>query len=102
MNRAWGICTNCWVFRLPRFASCFQRGFFPITRVPMPSLINRSMIRRLAVCRELSTRRWRITRDPIQMARRETVLMAQAALVRCALLIVQLVEAFEGLAAHQA
>ena len=43
-----------------------------------------------------------LRRDPIQMVRGETVLMAQAALVRCALFIVKLVEAFEGLAADQA
>src|SRR5215475_8201055 len=102
MNRAWGICTNCCVVRLPSCTSCFQRGFFPITRVPIPSLTNRSMMRRLAVCRELSTRRLRITRDPIQLTRGETVLVAQAALVLCALFMVQLVEAFQGLAADQA
>ena len=59
------------------------------------------MMRRLAVCRELSTRRLRITRDPIQLRRGETVLVAQAALVRCALFIVKLVETFEGLTADQ-
>ena len=59
------------------------------------------MMRRLAVCREPSTRRLRITRDPIQVRRRETVLVAQAASVRCALFLVQLVEAFQGLAADQ-
>jgi hypothetical protein len=43
----------------------------------------------------------RITRDPIQLWRGETVLVAQAALVLCALFIVKLVEAFKGLAADQ-
>src|ERR1051326_8795493 len=42
-----------------------------------------------------------LRRDPIQVWRRETVLVAQAALVGCALLVVPLVEAFEGLAADQ-
>ena len=42
-----------------------------------------------------------LRRDPIQVRRGETVLMAQATLVRCALLVVKLVEAFEGLAADQ-
>ena len=60
------------------------------------------MIRRLAVCRELSTRRLRITRDAIQLRRGETVLMAQAALVRCALFVVSLIQAFEGFATDQA
>ena len=54
------------------------------------------MMRRLAVCRELSTRRLRITRDPIQVRRGEPVLMAQAALVLGTLFIVELVEAFPG------
>jgi hypothetical protein len=44
----------------------------------------------------------RITRDPIQLRRGEPVLVAQAALVRCALFIIELVEAFKGLAADQA
>jgi hypothetical protein len=44
----------------------------------------------------------RITRDPIQVRRGEAVLVAQAALVLCALFMVELVEAFKGLAADQA
>ena len=37
-----------------------------------------------------------LRRDPIQLWRGEPVLVAQAALVRCALLVVELVEAFPG------
>ena len=53
-------------------------------------------MRRLAVCRELSTRRLRITRDPIQLRRSEAVLMTETTLVLGTLFIVELVEAFPG------
>ena len=43
-----------------------------------------------------------LRRDPIQLRRGATMLVAQAALVRCALFIIKLVEAFERLAADQA
>src|SRR5215472_553168 len=96
------MCTNCWLVRLPSCTSCFQSGFLQITSVPIPSApqqIDDATAGRVqgAVYAASALRR-----DPIELRRGEPVLVAQAALVCCALFVIELVEAFEGLAADQA